>query len=103
VRSIAADVDVVLVVGSANSSNATRLVEVARRAGVRAERIDDASDIDLAWLEGARSVGLTAGASTPESLVTDAIAALAGLGTVTVTEQAVQTETITFSLPPEVR
>lgn len=103
VRSIAADVDVVLVVGSANSSNATRLVEVARRAGVRAERIDDASDIDLAWLEGAGSVGLTAGASTPESLVVDAIAAIGGLGTVTVTERAVQTETITFSLPPEVR
>src|SRR5207237_1049533 len=69
VEQVAQDVDLILVVGSQNSSNSNRLVEVAQRRGVKAELIDSASDIDPAWLEGVKSVGLTAGASAPEVLV----------------------------------
>src|SRR6266850_1246502 len=69
VEQVAQDVDLILVVGSQNSSNSNRLVEVAQRRGVKAELIDSASDINPAWLEGVKSVGLTAGASAPEVLV----------------------------------
>ena len=77
VKAIAEGTDLVLVVGAANSSNSVRLVEVALRAGARDARlIADAHDIDFAWLDGARRVGLTAGASAPEDLVQGVIAAL---------------------------
>ena len=103
VRALARDCDLILVVGSANSSNSKRLVEVAERAGCRARLIDDATQIPPAILQGARRIGLTAGASAPEQLVEQVINALGGLGKVTVSERTVATETMQFKLPPEVR
>ncbi len=103
VRALARDCDLILVVGSANSSNSRRLVEVAERAGCRARLIDDASQIPPVILQGARRIGLTAGASAPEALVEQVIDALGGLGKVTVSERTVATETMQFKLPPEVR
>jgi 4-hydroxy-3-methylbut-2-enyl diphosphate reductase len=103
VRALARDCDVILVVGSPNSSNSRRLVEVAERAGCRAMLIGDAADIPPAILQGARRVGLTAGASAPEALVQRVIEALGGLGEVSVSERSVATETMQFKLPPEVR
>jgi 4-hydroxy-3-methylbut-2-en-1-yl diphosphate reductase len=102
VRAIAAESDVVLVVGSTNSSNSQRLVEVAQREGCQAHLVDDASDIDLRWLAGVRNVGLTAGASAPPALVDGVIAALSGLGAVEVIERSVVEETLQFQLPKEV-
>jgi 4-hydroxy-3-methylbut-2-enyl diphosphate reductase len=102
-RTIAGECDLVLVVGSANSSNTARLVEVARRGGARAELVEDAGQLRLAWLEGARTVGLTAGASAPESLVAEMVQALSGLGPIEVDEQRTATETVRFALPIQVR
>jgi 4-hydroxy-3-methylbut-2-enyl diphosphate reductase len=93
----------VLVVGSANSSNSLRLVEVARRLGRPAHLIDDAGDVRPQWLAGVRTIGLTAGASAPPHLVDEVVSALAGLGPVTVTEHRTSEETITFVLPPALR
>jgi 4-hydroxy-3-methylbut-2-enyl diphosphate reductase len=92
----------VLVVGSANSSNSLRLVEVARREGVAAHLVEDASAIDLGWLPNARTIGITAGASAPPHLVDDVVDALAGLGPVTVRESRVGVENVQFTLPKEV-
>jgi 4-hydroxy-3-methylbut-2-enyl diphosphate reductase len=104
VRVIAGHCDLMLVVGSTNSSNTARLVEVARREGCRAELIEDASGIDLSWLdEDITRIGITAGASAPESLVTDVIESLKTLGPATVTEHRTIEETIQFSLPRQVR
>jgi 4-hydroxy-3-methylbut-2-en-1-yl diphosphate reductase len=103
VRDIAAAADVVLVVGSANSSNSVRLVETAQRAGTQAYLVDDVSQIELSWLAGTRVVGLTAGASAPPALVDEVIAALRGLGNVEVEERVTATESVSFSLPKEVR
>jgi 4-hydroxy-3-methylbut-2-enyl diphosphate reductase len=103
VRAVAADSDLVLVAGSANSSNSVRLVETARRAGTPAYLIDGPSDIQLEWLAGVSTVGLTAGASAPPAVIDDIIAALRGLGQVEVGERVVTTENIKFSLPKEVR
>jgi 4-hydroxy-3-methylbut-2-enyl diphosphate reductase len=103
VRAIARSCDLVLVVGSANSSNSMRLVEVARREGCRAELIDDETELDLAWLPGAVTIGLTAGASAPPEFVDRVVDALRGLGPVEIAERPVTTETVTFNLPPEVR
>jgi 4-hydroxy-3-methylbut-2-enyl diphosphate reductase len=103
VRALAADCDVVLVVGSGNSSNSRRLVEVAERAGCPAALVEDGSDIRPEFLIGCRRVGLTAGASAPESLVHGAVSALDGLGPVTVSERTVAREEVHFKLPPEVR
>jgi 4-hydroxy-3-methylbut-2-enyl diphosphate reductase len=103
VREIAPACDLLLVVGSDNSSNSNRLVEVAERAGCPARLIDDEEGIELAWLEGARTVGLTAGASAPERLVDRVLAALGGLGDVRVEERVVAREAVRFTLPVEVR
>jgi 4-hydroxy-3-methylbut-2-enyl diphosphate reductase len=103
VRALAADCDLIIVVGSANSSNSRRLVEVAERAGCRALLVEDAGEVPPELLAGARRVGLTAGASAPEALVGDVVSALGGLGGVTVNERAVTTEDVQFKLPPEVR
>jgi 4-hydroxy-3-methylbut-2-enyl diphosphate reductase len=103
VRAIAPECDLVVVVGSANSSNTNRLAEVARRAGCEAALVEDAGELDLEQLAGARTIGVTAGASAPESLVDGVIAALAALGPVTVEERRVVDETIQFRLPAEVR
>jgi 4-hydroxy-3-methylbut-2-en-1-yl diphosphate reductase len=102
-RAVAAESDLVLVAGSANSSNSVRLVETAQRAGTPAHLIDGPSDIELSWLAGVPVIGVTAGASAPPAIVQDIIAALGGLGTVGVTEQVITTENIRFSLPKEVR
>ncbi len=99
VKAIGGQADVVLVIGSANSSNSVRLVEVAKRAGVRgAYLIDDASKLDLAWLDGAASVGVTAGASAPELLVQGVIEAISAKFAVEVTEVEAARETVSFKL-----
>jgi 4-hydroxy-3-methylbut-2-en-1-yl diphosphate reductase len=103
VRAVAQDADLVLVAGSKNSSNSVRLVERSERAGTPAYLIDGATDIDLSWLSGVSVVGLTAGASAPPAVVEEIIAALSGLGTVTVTERITTTESVQFGLPREVR
>ncbi|HEX9527174.1 MAG TPA: 4-hydroxy-3-methylbut-2-enyl diphosphate reductase, partial [Streptosporangiaceae bacterium] len=102
-RAVAAEADLVLVAGSANSSNSVRLVETAQRAGSTAYLIDGPSDIELSWLAGVSTIGLTAGASAPPAVVQDIITALAGLSTVEVSERVITTENIRFSLPKEVR
>ncbi|HKE79254.1 MAG TPA: 4-hydroxy-3-methylbut-2-enyl diphosphate reductase [Solirubrobacteraceae bacterium] len=99
VKELAAASDVVLVVGSANSSNSRRLVEVAQRHGATAYLIDDERAIDLAWLAGARTVGLTAGASAPEALVQRVLRALRTLGETEVVERPTTRETVRFKLP----
>ena len=103
VRALAAECDLVLVVGSPNSSNSRRLVEVAQRAGRPAELIDDADEIAPELLIDRRRIGVTAGASAPELLVGRVVAALGGLGTTTVRELAVTSENVHFKLPVGVR
>jgi 4-hydroxy-3-methylbut-2-enyl diphosphate reductase len=103
VRAIASECDLVLVAGSANSSNSRRLVEVAERDGTPAYLIDGPEDIELGWLAGAGTIGLTAGASAPPAVVEEIVSALRGLGPVEVTERVVATENIRFGLPKEVR
>jgi 4-hydroxy-3-methylbut-2-enyl diphosphate reductase len=102
VRALADGTDLVLVVGSANSSNSVRLVEVAERAGVPAHLVEDAGQVDLRWLAGTSRVGITAGASAPPHLVDDLVRCLSGLGPVTVREQHVTDEDVVFALPQEV-
>jgi 4-hydroxy-3-methylbut-2-enyl diphosphate reductase len=97
---VATEADLVLVIGSPNSSNSVRLVELARRAGTPAYLIDDAGDIRPEWLAGVRTVGLTAGASAPPRLVDEVLAALAPG---TVVERETATESIRFTLPAAVR
>jgi 4-hydroxy-3-methylbut-2-enyl diphosphate reductase len=103
VRAVAREADLVLVAGSANSSNSVRLVETARRAGIPAHLIDGPEDIELSWLAGASVIGVTAGASAPPAAVGQIVAALSGLGPIEVSERVVATESIRFSLPKEVR
>jgi 4-hydroxy-3-methylbut-2-enyl diphosphate reductase len=99
VRAIADDSDVVLVLGSPNSSNSLRLVEVAQRCGTPAHLIDDASEILPEWLDGVRTVGITAGASAPPHLVDEVIGMLRALGPVEVADRQVTRETVKFTLP----
>ena len=92
--------DLVLVVGSKNSSNSVRLVEVAMRAGARDARlVDDASHVDWSWLAGVATLGITAGASAPERLIEDLIEAVRARFDATVVEDAGERETVTFKLP----
>ena len=100
---IAVDSDLVLVVGSTNSSNSVRLVELARRHGTPSYLIDDPSDLHLDWLDGVSVIGLTAGASAPPRLVDAVITALAQLGPITVVERETTRETVHFALPAAVR
>jgi 4-hydroxy-3-methylbut-2-enyl diphosphate reductase len=102
VRALARDCDIVLVVGSQNSSNSRRLVEVAERAGSRSQLIERADDIRPELLRDVRRVGLTAGASAPEELVEGVVSALGALGSVSVSERVVATEQVQFKLPPQV-
>jgi 4-hydroxy-3-methylbut-2-enyl diphosphate reductase len=99
VKSVAAKSDVLLVLGSANSSNSVRLAEVGQRSGAASYLIDDADSLDLAWLAGASVVGVTAGASAPEVLVQGLIDRLAQSFEVTVQEVDAVRETVTFKLP----
>jgi 4-hydroxy-3-methylbut-2-enyl diphosphate reductase len=104
VKRIAPLSDAVIVVGSANSSNSVRLVEVALQAGAGAAfRVDLAAEIDPQWVVGARTVGVTSGASVPEILVDDAVTRLCGLGFVAVEEVRTATETLAFAPPRELR
>jgi 4-hydroxy-3-methylbut-2-en-1-yl diphosphate reductase len=100
VKRLAGDVDVLLVIGAANSSNANRLVEVAKTAGTQAHLINDVTDIKPEWLARATRVGITAGASTPEMLVTQVVHALRGRD-VGVREVHVVEEDVRFAIPQE--
>jgi 4-hydroxy-3-methylbut-2-en-1-yl diphosphate reductase len=100
VRALAYDCDTVLVVGSRNSSNSRRLVEVAQRAGRPAALVEDGADIPPELLIDCRRVGLTAGASAPEAVVEGVVRALDGLGGASVRERAVAREDVHFKLPP---
>ena len=103
VAALARRCDLLLVVGSPNSSNTVRLVEVARRRGCRAELVEDERHLQLSWLNGVSTVGVTAGASAPEWLVQRVVDRLGLLGPLDVREQRVTTETVGFSLPQKVR
>ena len=102
-RAMARECDVVLVVGSATSSNSKRLVEVVERDGCAAHLLDDDSQLDPAWVAGAETVGITAGASAPETMVHRVVAALGALGPIEVSEHAQLVEDVRFALPVEVR
>jgi len=104
VKQIAAQSDLVIVVGSSNSSNSVRLMEVARQAGAKAAyRVDSADEIDPAWLDGVSVVGVTSGASVPEVLVQGVLAMLVDHGFPPAEESVLTTESLTFALPPELR
>lgn len=103
VKALADQADVVLVVGSTNSSNSNRLRELAERCGAQAFLIDDASMLKPEWLTSAQKIGVTAGASAPETLVQEVISALQSQGADTVVNLDGRPENITFSLPKELR
>ncbi|GAB3772654.1 4-hydroxy-3-methylbut-2-enyl diphosphate reductase [Nocardioides ginsengisegetis] len=104
VKEISPDTDLVIVVGSGNSSNSVRLVEVALEAGAKASyRVDDASEIDEAWLEGVRTVSVTSGASVPEDLVEGVLAFLSERGYPDAQAVHSAEESLIFALPKELR
>jgi len=103
VRELAAQCDLVLVVGSPNSSNSNRLRELAEREGVEAYLIDGAEEIDPRWVEGRRHIGVTAGASAPDVLVQGVIARLRDLGASGLRELDGEPESMVFALPKELR
>jgi 4-hydroxy-3-methylbut-2-enyl diphosphate reductase len=101
VKAISEAIDLLLVVGSENSSNSKRLVEVGDNFGVRSHLVNDCSDVDTAWLEGVKNVGVTAGASAPEHLVQELIEFLRGHGFRQMEEIELVDEDVRFSLPAE--
>lgn len=103
VKQLALECDLVLVVGSTNSSNSNRLKELAERCGAESYLVDTADDIDPQWLQGKRSIGVTAGASAPEVLVQEVLYALESHGAAPAEELPGQLENISFSLPKELR
>jgi 4-hydroxy-3-methylbut-2-enyl diphosphate reductase len=103
VKELAGRVDLVLVVGSVNSSNSNRLRELAEKRGVPAHLVDGADDVREEWLRGLRAIGVTAGASAPESLVQGVIQRLQELGGASAEEISGIPETIEFALPRELR
>jgi 4-hydroxy-3-methylbut-2-enyl diphosphate reductase len=104
IKKVAKDADVVIVVGSANSSNSVRLVEVARESGAGAvHRIDYADEIEQDWLEGATTVGVSSGASVPEELVREVLDQLADAGYSSIEDVVTAEEDLMFSLPKELR
>jgi 4-hydroxy-3-methylbut-2-enyl diphosphate reductase len=103
VKQLALECELVLVVGSPNSSNSNRLAELAQRIGAEAHLIDSAADIDPAWLSDRRSIGVTAGASAPEVLVREVVERLQALGATAPEELSGRVETIVFSMPKELR
>jgi 4-hydroxy-3-methylbut-2-enyl diphosphate reductase len=103
VRELAQGCDLVLVVGSPNSSNSNRLRELAEREGVQAHLIDGADEIDPAWVHGRRRIGVSAGASAPEVLVRGVIERLQALGAGSVSELSGKPEDMVFALPRELR
>ncbi|WP_254602716.1 4-hydroxy-3-methylbut-2-enyl diphosphate reductase [Sphingomonas bacterium] len=102
-RDLARQSDVLIVVGAKNSSNSSRLREIGEELGVPSYLVDDGSGVDPAWLDGAATVGLTAGASAPDELVDSVVAVLGRARVVTVTQLAGIEENVSFSLPPELR
>jgi len=102
VKQVASDADLLLVVGSDNSSNSNRLVEVARNLGTSSHLIDSYRDIQPAWLEGVKTIALTAGASAPECLVEEVVKFLDSKGFNNVQELEVMPENVRFGLPPEI-
>jgi 4-hydroxy-3-methylbut-2-enyl diphosphate reductase len=103
VKALAGSVDLVIVVGSPNSSNSNRLREVAAHRGVPARMVDQAAELDPSWIRDARRVGVTAGASAPEVLVREVIDRLRSLGAGSVVELDGRVESVTFALPAELR
>jgi 4-hydroxy-3-methylbut-2-enyl diphosphate reductase len=104
IKEISKEADLVIVVGSANSSNSVRLAEVALEAGAKAAyRVDDAGEIDLAWLEGVDTVSVTSGASVPEDLVEGVLSFLADHGYPAAKAVHTAEESLIFALPPELR
>ena len=104
VKQIAATADLVIVVGSSNSSNSVRLVEVALESGAKASyRVDNAGEIDEAWLQGVQSVGVTSGASVPDELVQGVLTFLQQRGYPAAVEERLTEENLVFALPPELR
>ena len=101
VEALTREVELILVVGSANSSNSNRLVEVAKRAGVASRLIEDANDVDASWLEGVKTLGLTAGASAPEILVEQVSQRLSNFGFTNQRDLDLIREDVRFTLPPE--
>ena len=102
VKQVASESDLLLVVGSENSSNSNRLVEVARNLGTQAHLIDSFNDIEPHWLQGVKTIALTAGASAPECLVEEVVKFLADKGFANVQELEVMPENVRFGLPPEI-
>jgi 4-hydroxy-3-methylbut-2-en-1-yl diphosphate reductase len=102
-KELARTCQLILVVGSQESSNSNRLVEVAHAAGVQAHLVNDARDLDPAWLHGYERIGLTSGASTPEALVSGVLERLRAIGPVEVIEIETAAENVTFPLPVELR
>jgi 4-hydroxy-3-methylbut-2-enyl diphosphate reductase len=103
VKELARAVDLVLVIGSRNSSNSNRLVEVARELGAAAHLIDNETQIDEAWLAGVRTMGITSGASAPEQLVQRVVELFRGRGTAEIRELEVIPEDVRFMLPKTIR
>jgi 4-hydroxy-3-methylbut-2-enyl diphosphate reductase len=103
VKAVAVRAELVLVVGSVNSSNSIRLVDVAREAGATAYLIDDAGELDPLWLTDVVTVGLTSGASVPGDLVDEVLARLAAEGYAQVEEIHTAAENLVFALPRELR
>jgi 4-hydroxy-3-methylbut-2-enyl diphosphate reductase len=103
VKEMLAEIDLLLVIGSHNSSNSNRLVEVARSSGVSSYLIDDESEIDEAWLDGVEIVGITSGASAPEKLVQRVCAWFTARGEVEIAPHRLVTEDVEFRLPVELR
>jgi 4-hydroxy-3-methylbut-2-enyl diphosphate reductase len=104
VKQIAPTCDLVIVVGSRNSSNSVRLVEVALEAGAKTSyRVDNATEIDEAWLDGVTSVGVTSGASVPDELVQGVLELLVARGFPVAVEERLTEENLVFALPPELR
>jgi 4-hydroxy-3-methylbut-2-en-1-yl diphosphate reductase len=103
VKQMAGECDLVLVIGSRNSSNSNRLVEVARDHGAESHLIDNESQVEEAWIEGKRVVGITSGASAPEELVQRLVDFFRARGTESVEEFEVVQEDVRFMLPKEIR
>ena len=101
VKELTSKCAIILVVGSENSSNSNRLKEISTRAGVPSYLIDCANDLDVEWLSNKKNIGLTAGASAPEALVTSIISKLKGFGALNVIESEGVEENITFKIPKE--
>jgi 4-hydroxy-3-methylbut-2-enyl diphosphate reductase len=103
VKQLARECELVLVIGSTNSSNSNRLVEVAREHGAASQLIDNASQVDEGWLDGVETVGITSGASAPEELVSELVEFFRARGADDVSELNAVDEDVRFMLPKKIR